>query len=143
MQKKLNDQEINRRDKLKRLQDNNQDPFAIVKFERNYNTLTFKREFDKYAKEDLHENNTKIILAGRIVAIRQTFLVLKDFYGKIQLYLNRKQYPALFKMLETDIDIGDILGVHGTPMKTNTGELTIKINNLTLLSKALKPLPEK
>jgi lysyl-tRNA synthetase class 2 len=143
MERKFNDQELNRRDKLKRLQEQKRNPFEITKFDRNYNTLSFKKEFDKFSKEELHTNESKISLAGRIIAIRQTFLVLRDFYGKTQLYINKKNYPDLFKMLETDIDIGDIVGVQGTPMKTNTDELTLKINNLILLSKALKPLPEK
>jgi lysyl-tRNA synthetase class 2 len=143
MERKLNDQEINRRNKLKRLEKEKKNPFEIVKFSRNFNTLSLKKQFDKFSKEELHDNITKILLAGRIVAIRQTFLVLKDFYGKIQLYVNRKAFPNLFEMLETDIDIGDIIGVEGTPMKTNTGELTVKVANLTLLSKSLKPLPEK
>jgi lysyl-tRNA synthetase class 2 len=143
MERKFNDQEIIRRDKLRKLQDENKNPFLITKFKRNYNSLSFKKEFDKFSKEELHTNESKIILAGRIMAIRQTFLVLSDFFGKIQLYVNKKATPDLFETLKNEIDIGDIVGVQGTPMKTNTGELTIKVIQLTLLSKSLKPLPEK
>jgi lysyl-tRNA synthetase class 2 len=143
MQSKLNDQEISRRAKLKKMQQNNQDPFAITKFERNFNTQSFKKEFEQFSKEQLHENFTKVLIAGRIMSIRQTFLVLKDFYGTIQLYINKKTYAELFEKLKTDIDIGDIIGAEGTPMKTNTGELTVHVKNFTLLAKSLKPLPEK
>jgi lysyl-tRNA synthetase class 2 len=143
MERKFNDQEVARRNKLQKLQEKNQNPFLITKFTRNYNTLSFKKAFDKFNKEELHTNDTKISLAGRIMAIRQTFLMIHDFYGNIQLYVNKKNQPKLFEMLKDDIDIGDIVGITGTPMKTNTGELTINVIEMTLLSKALKPLPEK
>jgi lysyl-tRNA synthetase class 2 len=142
MERKFNDQEQSKRNKLKQLQENHNDPFAITKFARNSNTLVYKKEFEKFSKEELHENHTKVILAGRIMAIRQTFAVLRDFYGRIQLYINKKASPELFDIFK-DIDVGDIVGIEGTPMKTNTGELTIKVSKLTLLSKSLKPLPEK
>jgi lysyl-tRNA synthetase class 2 len=143
MERKFNDQELIRREKLKKLQQSNHDPFLITKFERNYNSLSFKNEFSKFSKEELHENTTKVVLAGRILAIRQTFVIIADFYGKVQLYINKKVSSDLFDLLKNDLDIGDIIGVSGTPMKTNTGEMTVKVNSLTLLAKSLKPLPEK
>jgi lysyl-tRNA synthetase class 2 len=143
MEHKLNDQEINKRNKLQRLQTENKDPFVITKFQRNFNTASFKTAFEKFSKEELHENNSSILLAGRIMAIRQTFGVIKDFYGQVQFYINKKKHEEVFNIFSKDIDIGDIVGVEGTPMKTNTGEITININKITLLSKSLKPLPEK
>jgi lysyl-tRNA synthetase class 2 len=143
MERKFNDQEVARRNKLQRLQEKNQNPFLSTKFTRDYNSLSYKKAFDKFTKDELHTNNTKVSLAGRIMAIRQTFLMLRDFYGNIQLYINKKNYPQLFQMLKDDIDIGDIVGISGVPMKTNTGELTVNVSVMVLLSKALKPLPEK
>lgn len=77
------------------------------------------------------------------MAIRQTFGVIKDFYGSAQFYLNKKTVSEeIFKEFKK-LDISDIIGICGTPMKTNTGQVTINIKSFTLLSKSLKPLPEK
>jgi lysyl-tRNA synthetase class 2 len=141
-ERKFNDQELSKRNKLKSLQEQHKDPFLITKFERNHNTQSFKKEFNKFSKDELHTNTTRVILAGRIMAIRQTFGVIKDFYGKIQFYVNKKEDPQMFEDFR-NVDVGDIIGVEGTPMKTNTDELTIRIKKITLLSKSLKPLPEK
>ena len=77
------------------------------------------------------------------MSLRQTFGVIKDFNGSAQFYLNKKAVsPELFQKFKK-IDIGDIIGIEGTPMKTNTGQVTINIKNFILLSKSLRPLPEK
>ena len=141
--RKFNDQEIIRRNQLEELRKNNQDPFKIDKFVRNFNTLSFKNKYDKFSKEELHNSKDEITIAGRIMAIRQTFGVVKDFYGTVQFYLNKKTVSEnVFKDFKK-LDIGDIVGIHGTPMKTNTGQVTINVKTFTLLSKSLKPLPEK
>jgi lysyl-tRNA synthetase class 2 len=143
MERKFNDQELNKRNKLKKIQAQKNDPFLITKFERNFNTLSFKQTYDKFSKEDLHTKTDQIIMAGRVLAIRQTFGVISDFYGKTQFYINKKNQPEAFDLFKDNIDLGDIIGVEGTPMKTNTGELTINVKKIVLLSKSLKPLPEK
>ena len=141
--RKFNDQELIRRNRLEELKKNNQDPFKIDKFVRNFNTVSFKDQYDKFSKEELHNLKDEINIAGRIMAIRQTFGVIKDFYGTIQFYLNKKAVPEnVFKEFKK-LDIGDIIGICGTPMKTNTGQVTINVKSFTLLSKSLKPLPEK
>jgi lysyl-tRNA synthetase class 2 len=62
----------------------------------------------------------------------------------MQFYVNKKTINSdVFEIFKNDIDIGDIVGIEGTPMKTNTGELTINVKSIVLLSKSLKPLPEK
>jgi lysyl-tRNA synthetase class 2 len=88
--KKYTDQELSRREKLNRLIETNNNPFTISKFERNFNSETFKKKFNDFSKEELHENTTNVKIAGRIMAIRQTFGVLKDFNGKVQFYINKK-----------------------------------------------------
>ncbi|GHU47948.1 hypothetical protein FACS1894218_3540 [Bacilli bacterium] len=143
MERKFNDQELAKRSKLEKLQKRDQDPYVITKFSQNFNSLSFKKEFESLTKEALHDNKTKVIIAGRVMAIRQTFGVLKDFYGKVQFYINKKEHEELFQQFTTNIDLGDVIGLEGTPMKTNTGEVTVKVTKLTLLSKSLKPLPEK
>lgn len=141
--RKFNDQEIIRRNKLQELRAQNKDPFKIEKFERNFNSESFIKTYDKFTKEELHECNDEIRIAGRILAIRQTFGVIKDFYGKVQFYLNKKAVSEeLFKQFK-QLDIGDIIGIIGTPMKTNTGQVTVNIKNFVLLTKSLKTLPEK
>ena len=92
------------------------------------------------------KTGSKVTLGGRIIAQRghgkATFFDLKDATGKIQLYARsdtlREKYPLLSK-----IDVGDIVGIEGEVFKTHTGELTIDIYNILLLSKSLHPLPEK
>jgi lysyl-tRNA synthetase class 2 len=140
----FNDQEKNRRQTLDKLIQDGNDPFAINKFIRNFNSATFKTKFNEFTKEQLHDDKTKISLAGRVMSIRQTFGVVSDFYGSIQFYINKKAVDKLcFEFFKKCIDIGDIVGICGTPMKTNTGELTINVFEIVLLSKSLKPLPEK
>jgi lysyl-tRNA synthetase class 2 len=144
MARVFNEQELIKRNKLQKLREKNSDPFLIQKFVRNYNSASYKAEFDKYTKEELHENTTKILIAGRVMAIRQTFGVIQDFFGKVQFYLNKKSSSEeLLNKFQNDLDLGDIIGIEGTPMKTNTGETTVKIVDFTILSKSLKPLPEK
>jgi len=141
--RKFNDQELARRNRLKELQQNNNDPFKNEKFVRNFNTKSFNEKYQDSTKEELHNSNDKVLIAGRIMAIRQTFGVIKDFYGTAQFYLNKKTIPEQkFKEFKK-LDIGDIIGIQGTPMKTNTGQVTVNIQDFVLLSKSLKPLPEK
>ncbi|MDR0857314.1 MAG: lysine--tRNA ligase [Mycoplasmataceae bacterium] len=144
MANEYNEQELVKRSKLKALREKGIDPFLTQKFIRNYDSESYKDAYSKYTKEELHENTDQIIVAGRIMAIRQTFGVIKDFTGKVQFYINKKTIdPETWELFNDYIDIGDIVGIEGTPMKTNTGEITVKVKKLILLSKSLKPLPEK
>lgn len=90
---------------------------------------------------------SQVIVAGRVMTIRKhgktAFLDVKDWTGKIQIYIKKDTIgEALYRLYEL-IDIGDIIGVKGELFKTKTGEITIFANELTLLTKALLPLPEK
>ncbi len=141
--RKFNDQELARRNHLKELQQNNNDPFKHEKFVRNFNTKSFNEKYQDSDKEELHNSTDKVLIAGRIMAIRQTFGVIKDFYGTTQFYLNKKTISEQKIKEFKKLDIGDIIGIQGAPMKTNTGQVTVNIQNFVLLSKSLKPLPEK
>ncbi|NQT23246.1 MAG: lysine--tRNA ligase, partial [Candidatus Omnitrophica bacterium] len=99
------------------------------------------------AARDSYKEGASVSLAGRITALREhgktKFFDLKDSEGKIQLYagkdlLGEEKFDFLKKL-----DIGDFIGVKGELIKTRTGEITVKINSVTLLSKSLRPLPEK
>lgn len=143
MDQKLNDQEQVRFNKLKALQKINKNPYEVTKIDRTHNSLTFKKEFDHFAKEELNNLTTQIVLAGRIVGIRRTFMILQDFFGRTQLYLNKTKQPEIFDYFDNFLDLGDIVHVEGNPMKTNTNELTLNVNKLIIVSKSLKTPPEK
>ena len=129
-----------RRDKLKTLQDAGNDPFQITKFDVSHHAEGVRAQFE--ALED-----KEVTLAGRMMAKRvmgkASFAHIQDLSGKMQLYVARdslgEEPYAGFKKL----DIGDIIGVKGTVFKTKTGEISLHVTELTLLSKSLQPLPEK
>ena len=129
-----------RRDKLKTLQDAGNDPFQITKFDVSHHAEEIRAQFD-----DLE--NKEVTLAGRMMAKRvmgkASFAHVQDLSGKMQLYIARdslgeEPYAGFKKM-----DIGDIIGVKGSVFKTKTGEISLHVTELTLLSKSLQPLPEK
>ena len=78
MENNFTDQEQSRRAKLAKLIEEGNDPFKIERFERNFNSLTFKDKYKDRSKEELHECTDEIKIAGRVMAIRQTFAVIKD-----------------------------------------------------------------
>jgi len=134
-----------RKEKLLGLQQAGANPFAITKFEQNKFSAQIKTEFEGLAPEE--HSGKKYKLAGRLMSKRvmgkASFAHIRDDRGDIQLYvtkdnLGEEEYAAFKKL-----DIGDILGIDGEVFKTKTGEISIKVEKLTLLSKSLHPLPEK
>ena len=129
-----------RRDKLKALQDAGRDPFVQTRFERSAYSADIKNDFDDYDGKTLQA-------AGRIMSKRgmgkAIFCDIQDDRGQIQLYVRKdavtEQEFADFRKY----DIGDIIGVRGYAFKTKTGEISIHVQQVTLLSKSLRPLPEK
>ncbi|MCD6482350.1 MAG: lysine--tRNA ligase [Candidatus Izimaplasma sp.] len=144
---KLSDQEIVRREKLEFLKENGVDPFG-QRFVRNYNTQKLRKKFDKFSKEELQDfKKTKIKIAGRVMTNRRKgkvgFLNIMDQFGQIQLYIRKDAVGEEVYEIYKKVDLGDIIGISGTIMRTNMGELSIKVSKYTHLSKALRPLPEK
>jgi len=144
---RLSEQEIVRRDKLEDLRERNIDPFG-QRFDRNNNTETLKQKFDKYSKEELHDMDTDgVKLAGRIMTKRGKgkagFAHIMDQFGQVQLYVRLDAVGEEAFELFNKADLGDIVGVEGSVMKTKMGELSIRVTNYTHLSKSLRPLPEK
>ncbi len=129
--------EAARRDKLKELVERGVAPFAY-RFERN---ATARQALDAYKSDD---DPARYTLAGRLVALRPhgktTFAHLEDASGKIQLYFKSDEVPDAYQLLGL-LDLGDHVGVEGRLMKTRTGEITLRVARLTLLAKALRPLP--
>ncbi len=148
MTEELNDQMQVRRQKLQELRDLGIDPFG-EKFERTGTAEALKAQWDQYAKEELAEKETEshTVIAGRIMTKRGKgkagFAHIQDLSGQIQIYVRKDQVgDAQFGIWNT-ADLGDIVGVEGIMFKTNTGELSVKAKSFKLLSKALRPLPDK
>ena len=129
-----------RKDKLKELQEQGKDPFEITKFNRTNTAGEIKANYEKFEEKD-------VTVAGRIIAKRimgkASFCTIQDCDEKIQSYvsindLGEESYKA-FKTW----DIGDIIGITGFVFKTRTEEISVHAKEVTLLSKSLRPLPEK
>lgn len=144
MDRKFTDQELIRRAKLEKLVTENKDPFAISKVKRDISLAEFYNRYSNYTKQELIDLDQKeIVFAGRLMGVRQTFGIIADFSGKMQIYLNKKTIsPSLFEVFKS-LDLGDIVQIKGKAMKTNSDELTINVTDISLVAKCLKVLPEK
>ena len=146
-----------RMEKADALREMGVDPYAND-FKVDTRALDFIRLYHEQDKESL-EGSTQIhALAGRVVAVNKmgkaAFIRLQDSscdeiapngepVGRIQIYLRRDELPEADFAQYKKLDIGDIIGVSGSPMKTRTGELTVHVKSFRLLTKSLRPLPEK
>lgn len=143
----LSEQEQVRRDNLQKIIDCGINPYPSSSYEVTYKAGDIKSSYTEETKEDFKE----VSLAGRLMMKRimgkASFAELQDSTGRIQLYVNRDEicpgddktlYNTVFKKL---LDIGDFIGVHGYVFTTQTGETTVHVTSLTVLSKSLKPLP--
>ncbi|MBM4136471.1 MAG: lysine--tRNA ligase [Nitrospira sp.] len=131
--------------KLDELKQSGIEPFGGPFYAEDH-AIDLLNKFHSVTKETLEADNVSCSLAGRIVAIRDfgkaAFAHIQDSTGKIQLYfkkdvLGEKQY------LVKKLDIGDIVGLKGRLFRTKTNELTVEVEDFTLLTKSLRPLPEK
>lgn len=104
------------------------------------------KEYDSLDKETLAEKHIKVTVAGRIVLRRimgkASFFHIQDFSGRIQIYIRANDLPEQYEQFK-HWDLGDIVGVNGELFKTNTGELTVNAEGIELLTKSLRPLPDK
>ena len=129
-----------RRDKLKALQERGMDPFEIVRFDRDTYSTEITGNYEAY------EGKT-VTVAGRMMSKRimgkASFTHILDYKGDIQVYVKRDEVGEESYADFKTMDIGDIIGVTGTVFKTRTGEVSIHATSVTLLSKSLRPLPEK
>lgn len=144
--RELSEQEVIRRNSLKRMRELGIEPYPAAEFVTTHTTTTLKKEFKP--EED---NLPEVTVAGRIMSRRimgkASFAELQDESGKIQLYFNRDEicqgedkilYNEVFKKL---LDIGDIIGITGRVFVTQMGETTIDVKDFTVLSKSIRPLP--
>ncbi|MBQ9649180.1 MAG: lysine--tRNA ligase [Prevotella sp.] len=141
----LSEQEIGRRESLQELRNMGINPYPAAE----YPTNAFSTEIRDNFRDD--DEPREVCIAGRMMSRRvmgkASFVELQDSKGRIQVYVtrddicpddNKDQYNVVFKKL---LDIGDIIGVKGFVFRTQTGEISVHAKELTLLSKALKPLP--
>lgn len=140
-QKKLSDILEARRHKLEQIRELGINPFPY-RFEKDTDSSYVFENF-----EELEKSEQKMSLAGRIITTRvmgkAAFSHIQDERGKIQIYVKKDVVgDDLFKLYKLT-DIGDIIGVTGPAFRTRTGEITIQVEKLAILSKALRPLPEK
>jgi lysyl-tRNA synthetase class 2 len=140
----LSEQEILRREALTELRNLGIEPYPAAEFITTAYSSEILADFEKYEGKE-------VVLAGRLMGTRimgkASFAELKDAEGRIQVYVSREDisndeektmYNVVFKKL---LDIGDFIGVRGTVFKTQVGEISVHVYGLTVLSKALKPLP--
>ncbi len=116
-------------------------------FKINSYSAELKEKYGKLNEEELSKLNKKFKIAGRLMSIRNfgkaSFGDIKDFKGKIQVFFYKPHLKEKYDFFKKYVDIGDILGIEGTLFKTKTGELTILIDDFEILTKCLRPLPEK
>ena len=144
MDRELSEQEIVRRESLQKLIDLGINPYPADTFDVNNTSEKIKNNY-------VDGDATEVIIAGRLMSRRvmgkASFAEIQDSKGRIQIYVNRDEicegedktmYNTVFKKL---LDIGDIIGIKGTVFTTKVGEISIKVKNLTVLTKTLRPLP--
>jgi lysyl-tRNA synthetase class 2 len=135
-----------RRNKLDELRGLGIDPFG-QKFDVSHHAGEIIKAYEAGSKEELDEQAVKVSIAGRIMQKRvmgkASFAHVQDISGKMQVYVRQDAIgPVKYQAFDL-LDIGDIIGVEGVVFKTKTGELSVKADNVEVLSKSLLPLPEK
>ncbi|MFF2797868.1 MULTISPECIES: lysine--tRNA ligase [Lysinibacillus] len=142
----LNDQLLVRRQKMTAIRENGQDPFGS-RFERTHLSTEVREQFADQTKEQLEENLQEVIIAGRIMTKRGKgkagFAHIQDLGGQIQIYVRQDHVGEEAYELFKQADLGDIVGIRGNVFRTQVGELSVKAEGFTFLSKALRPMPEK
>ena len=146
MERVLTEQEIVRREKAEKIREMGLDPFGH-RYERDSFAEELKEKYKDTTHDEFENMDDTARVVGRIMFIRKmgkaSFFNIQDKTGKIQIYISINDVGEESYTLFKTADIGDIVGVYGKVMKTNSGELTIKCLEYTHLVKALRPLPEK
>ena len=143
---KLTEQEKIRRQKMEELKEMGIEPFGQA-YERTHKSGQIRAEYEGCTKEELEEKNVTVKVAGRIMTKRRQgkagFMHIQDIDGQIQIYVRKDVIGEEAYEVFKKSDLGDIVGIEGKVMKTNHGELSVKAEVYTHLTKALRPLPEK
>ena len=143
---KLTEQEVIRRQKMEDLRAQGIDPFGHA-YARTHRSGDIRREYGMCTKEELEEKNVTVKVAGRIMTKRRQgkagFMHIQDLDGQIQIYVRKDEIGDEAYEVFKKSDLGDIVGIEGVVMRTNHGELSVRAQVYTHLTKALRPLPEK
>ena len=143
---KLTEQEVIRRQKMEDLRAQGIDPFGHA-YARTHRSGDIRREYGMCTKEELEEKNVTVKVAGRIMTKRRQgkagFMHIQDLDGQIQIYVRKDEIGDEVYEVFKKSDLGDIVGIEGVVMRTNHGELSVRAQVYTHLTKALRPLPEK
>ncbi|QWQ38472.1 lysine--tRNA ligase [Gemella sp. zg-570] len=141
----LNDQMLVRREKMEDIRKNGIDPFGS-KFVRTHLTNEIIEKFNDFNKGELEEKNISVTIAGRVMTKRGKgkagFAHVQDLGGQIQIYVRQDRVGENYEFFKS-ADLGDIVGIEGILFKTNVGELSVKANSFQILTKSLRPLPDK
>ncbi|MFM7156062.1 MAG: lysine--tRNA ligase, partial [Bacteroidota bacterium] len=150
----MTEQEILRRESLAKLREMGIEPYPAEMYEVTAHAADITQNYKEEVLEDGTKNRLnfqEVSLAGRVMASREAgkamFMNLQDSSGRIQLYLRRDDFmtgdeaPMFDTVVKKLLDLGDYIGVKGFAFKTKTGEVSIHVRQLVLLSKALRPLP--
>ena len=137
----LSEQEQVRRAKLQKLVDEGKDPYVKTRFDVTALSTDIKENYEEYEGKE-------VAIAGRLMSRRvmgkASFTHISDRNGEIQVYVTRQDVgEEEYASFKKDYDIGDIVGIKGTVFKTNSGEVSIHASFIEMLSKSLRPLPEK
>ena len=115
-------------------------------FTRQHLALDLSQQYAEMSKEDLAEKHVKVVVAGRIVLRRvmgkASFFHIQDVSGRLQIYVRQNDIPEMYEQFK-HWDLGDIVGVRGELFCTNTGEFSVHAEHIELLTKSLRPLPDK
>ena len=140
------EQELVRIEKVNELRSKGIEPFG-TRFDVTSNSMEIKNKYQNMTKEELHEIEIPVAVAGRIMTKRGKgkagFMHIQDKFGQIQIYVRLDSVGEEQYELFNKADIGDIVGIKGTVFRTNTGELSVKATEYVHLVKAIRPLPEK
>ena len=141
MSRKFTEQEQVRRDKIQKLMDKNISPYSKRK-NYSHNSKIINEELSPLTKEQAALKKIPMSVIGRIMIKRGPFVIVQDQFGNVQGYFSKKENEELAKFIAF-LDIGDIVWLSGYGMKTQTNAPTIHIDKLELLTKSLRPLPDK
>ena len=143
---KLTEQEVIRRQKMEDLRAMGIEPFGHA-YQRTHKSGEIRAAYEDCTKEELEEKDLTVKIAGRIMTKRRQgkagFMHIQDIDGQIQIYVRKDVIGEEAYEVFKKSDLGDIVGIEGKVMKTNHGELSVKAEVYTHLTKALRPLPEK
>lgn len=146
MSEEINDQMAVRREKMDELRRQGIDPFGM-RFDQRHHMGILVTECEQMSKEELDPQKKEVQVAGRVMTKRGQgkagFAHIQDASGQIQIYVRLDQVGEQGHELFQQTDLGDIIGVQGVLFKTNRGETSVKVHQLVMLSKALRPLPDK